>query len=95
MTHGGFDAFRWCRLCGMGFEVHVVVNLKKAPSEALMTALDHKFEAASHQHRTTTVSLTEHVSVSNEADAVEFVRALVLDAVPPGSKIVEINAEAD
>ncbi len=79
----------------MGFDVHVVVNLKKAPSEALMTALDHKFEAATHQHRTTTVSLTEHVSVSNEADAVEFVRALVLEAIPPGSKIIEIHAEAD
>ena len=34
-------------------------------------------------------------SVANEADAVKFVRALVLDAVPPGSKISEIAAGSD
>jgi hypothetical protein len=43
---------------------------------------------------TRTVTLKEHVSVSSEADALEFVRGLVLDAVPPGSKITEITATA-
>jgi hypothetical protein len=79
----------------MGYEVHAVVTLQKAPSEALMTELDHKFGEASHVAGTKTVSLTEHLSVSNEGDAVEFVRSLVLDAVPPGSKISEITATPD
>ncbi len=76
----------------MGFDVHVVVILGKPPNEALMTALDHQFGAAEHEVGSRTVSLTEHVSVSSEADAVEFVRGLVLDAVPPGSKISEVTA---
>ena len=78
----------------MGFEVHVVVTLTKPPNEALMTALDHQFGSATHDVGTRTVSLSEHVSVSSEADAIEFVRGLVLDAVPPGSKISEISAVA-
>jgi hypothetical protein len=76
----------------MGFEVRVVVVLPTPASEALMTALDHQFGAASREAGSRIVSLTEHVSVSNEADALEFVRGLVLDAVPPGSKISEITA---
>jgi len=76
----------------MGFEVSVVVTLLKPPGEALMTALDHKFESASHVAGTKTVTLTEHVSMSDEDDAVEFVRSLVLEAVPPGSKISELTS---
>ncbi|TPW15189.1 MAG: hypothetical protein FD127_937 [Acidimicrobiaceae bacterium] len=76
----------------MGFEVHVVVALPKPPNEALMTALDHKFGVASHEVGTRIVNLTEHVTISSEADAVEFVRGLVLDAVPPGSKISEVTS---
>ena len=79
----------------MGFDVHVVVALPKPPNEALMTALDHQFEVASHEHGSKIVHLTEHVSVSSEADAVEFVRGLVLDAVPPGSKISEMTSVPD
>ena len=79
----------------MGFEVHVVVTLLKPPGEAVMTALDHQFESASHEAGTKTVTLTEHVSMSDESDAVEFVRSLVLDAVPPGSKITELSVAAD
>ena len=73
----------------MGYEVHVVVTLTKPPSEALMTALDHQFGSATHEHGTKTVSLSEHVSVPDEADAIEFVRGLVVDAVPPGNS--EVN----
>ncbi len=79
----------------MGYVVQVVVALRKPPSEALMTALDHQFGEASHQHGTTTVELSEHVSVSDEADAVAFVRGLVLDAIPEGSKIAEITSSPD
>lgn len=77
----------------MGFAVHVIVVLPKPPNEAVMTALDHQFGAASHEAGSRTVLLTEHVSVTSEADAIDFVRGLVLDAVPPGSKISEITAE--
>ena len=76
----------------MGFEVHVVVVLPTPPNEALMAALDHQFGAAGHDAGSRIVSLTEHVSMSSEADAVEFVRGLVLDAVPPGSKISEMTS---
>jgi hypothetical protein len=79
----------------MGFEVHVQVETTKPASEALMTALDHQFEAATHEHGTKTISLYERVSVNSEADAIEFVRSLVMDAVPPGSKITDISAEPD
>ena len=79
----------------MGFEVHVVVTLPKPPNEALMTALDHVFGSASHKVGTKTVELSEHVSMSNEADAVEFVRSLVIDAIPPGAKISEIRSSSD
>ncbi|MSV81935.1 MAG: hypothetical protein F2868_14835, partial [Actinobacteria bacterium] len=48
----------------MGFEVHIVVELRKPPTEALMSELDHKFEVAAHEHGTRTVSITEHVSVA-------------------------------
>ena len=78
----------------MGFDVHVVVTLKAPPTEALMSELDHHFEVASHQAGTKTVELTEHVSMSDEADAVAFVRSLVLDAIPDGAKITQISAEA-
>ena len=79
----------------MGFEVHVTVTLAAPPKEALMTALDHLFESATHPVGTKIVNLSEHVSISDEADAVAFVRALVVDAVPPGSKISAITAESD
>lgn len=60
-----------------------------------MTELDHKFELATHVPGTKTVSITEHVSVSNEADAVAFVRSLVEDAIPAGSTIAEVSAGSD
>ncbi len=76
----------------MGYDVQVVVTLLKPPSEAVMSALDHSFGKAGHKHGTKTVELTEHVSMPSEDDAIEFVRALVMDAVPEGSKITQISA---
>jgi len=76
----------------MGYEVRVVVTCQKAVHESLLTELDHRFATASHEPGSKVVTLTEHVSVTDEADAVAFVRALVLEAVPPGSKITEITA---
>ena len=79
----------------MGFEVHVVVALPTRVSEAVMTGLDHQFEEVAHDRGSRTVTITEHVSMSSETDAVDFVRALVLGAVPEGSKISTISAESD
>ena len=79
----------------MGFEVHIVVELRKPPTEALMSELDHKFEVAAHEHGTRTVSITEHVSVAYQADAIAFVQSLVMDAMPENSKVLTVETEAD
>ncbi len=79
----------------MGFHVRAVATLSKPPNEALMSELDHKFEFATHEVGTKLVDITEHVSTSGEADALAFVRALVLDALPPGSTITEMTATTD
>ncbi len=76
----------------MGFDVEVVVTLKAPPTEVLMKELDHHFEVAAHQHGTKTVELVEHVAVASEADAIAFVRSLVVDAVPATAVITSIIA---
>lgn len=78
----------------MGFDVEVVVTLKAAPTDVLMKELDHHFEVAAHQHGTMTVELLEHVAVASEADAIAFVRSLVLEAVPSTAVISSIVAVA-
>ena len=79
----------------MGIDVQVVLTFASSPNETMIGALDHQFESVRHEPGSKTVVVTEHVSVTNEADAVEFVRALVLDAVPPGAKIAEITSTPD
>ena len=76
----------------MGFDVEVVVTLKAPPTEVLMKELDHHFEVAAHQHGTNTVELIEHVAVDNEADAIAFVKGLVLEAIPSNAVITSIVA---
>jgi hypothetical protein len=76
----------------MGYDVEVVVTLKAAPTEVLMKELDHHFEVAAHQPGTMTVELIEHVAVTDEADAIAFVRGLVVDAIPPNAVITSIVA---
>ncbi|MDP2292501.1 MAG: hypothetical protein Q8M22_15025 [Actinomycetota bacterium] len=76
----------------MGYDVEVVVTLKAPPTEALMRELDHHFEVAGHQAGTNTVELIEHVAVNDEADAIAFVKGLVLDAIPPNAVITSIAA---
>ena len=76
----------------MGFDVEVVVTLKAAPTEQMMRELDHHFEVAGHQAGTLTVELIEHVAVDDEADAIAFVKGLVLEAIPPNASITRITA---
>jgi hypothetical protein len=79
----------------MGFAVHVVVELRRFPDDALMTALNHHFGSATHELHTKTVELTEHVSVSDEGDAIAFVRGLVDEVIPAGAKVTSISATSD
>jgi hypothetical protein len=78
----------------MGFDVHVVITLNSVPSDVLMGEFDHHFEVAVHAAGTKVVELVEHVTVAKEADAIAFVRSLVMDAIPAGAKITAISAEA-
>ena len=74
--------------------MHVVVVCPKSPSEHVLTELDHQFGEVTHERGSKVITIAEHVSVSDEANAIAFVRGLVLDAVPEGSKITEISATA-
>ena len=76
----------------MGFEVHVAVTLPKSPGEALIAALDHQFGAVAHEHGSKVLTISEHVSVADETDAVAFVRSLVADAIPANAKITDVSA---
>jgi hypothetical protein len=76
----------------MGFEVRIVVVCPKSPNEHVLKELDHRFGEVVHEHGSKTVTISEHVSMPDEEDAIEFVRSLVLDAAPEGSKIAEISA---
>jgi hypothetical protein len=77
---------------GMGFVVTVVVAFPKSPNEHTMTALDHQFGAVAHERGSKTVTVTEHVSIDDQADATAFVRSLVQDAVADGAKITDVSA---
>jgi hypothetical protein len=79
----------------MGYAVHVQVTMKKSPSEHEVDVLDHQFGIVEHAHGAKVVTITEHVSVGGEADAIEFVRSLVLDAIPAGATITAISATSD
>jgi hypothetical protein len=79
----------------VGFDVSMVVTLPTMPTSALLADLDHQFEVIDHAPGSKVVTVIEHVAVTNEPDAIAFVRALVLDAVPPGSKLSEITVTAD
>ncbi len=76
----------------MAYAVRVVVELKKVPHEHEMDALNHVFGAVEHARGSRAVTLVEHVGVTDEADAIAFVRSLVDDAVPAGSKVVSVDA---
>jgi hypothetical protein len=76
----------------MGYAVRVVVEFRKVPHEHEMDALNHVFGVAEHVTGSKSVTLVEHVGVSDQADAIAFVRSLVDDAIPEGTKVVSIDA---
>lgn len=79
----------------MGYAVHVQVTMKKSPNEHEVDMLDHQFGIVEHDRGAKVVTITEHVSVGGETDAIEFVRSLVLDVIPAGATITAIFATAD
>jgi hypothetical protein len=79
----------------MGFQVQAVVTFKKSPNEHAVDLLDHQFGTVHHDRGSTTVTITEHVSMNDVGDAVAFVRSLVLDAIPQGAVLASIDATAD
>jgi hypothetical protein len=83
------------KTAGMGFQVHAVVQWSTKPTDAQMATVTDHFEHVEHEHGSKVITITEHVSVNDEADAIGFVRALLLDAAPKGSTITSISATSD
>ncbi len=79
----------------MGFDVHVVATLRKPPTDHMVELLDGQFEEATHARGSKVVAIREHVTGTSASDAIEFVRGLVLDALPDGSVITDISTESD
>ena len=73
----------------------VVAVMHSSPRAHALEVLGDQFEAVEHEPGSKTVKITEHVAMSDEADAVAFVRLLVADALPDGSTIVEVSSVAD
>jgi hypothetical protein len=79
----------------MGFEVTVVAMLPSSPKGHAIDELEHHFEVVQHPPGSKAVTISEHVSMNDESDAIAFVRALVIEALPQGSKVTEVTAVAD
>lgn len=79
----------------MGFDVSVDAVLLSSPKGHVMDVLADHFEAIAHAPGSKNVTVTEHVSMNDEADAKAFVQSLVAEALPDGAKIVAVRAVAD
>ena len=79
----------------MGFTVNVVAVFRSSPSHHVLDVLADHFGHVDHAPGSKTVNLTEHVAISDEADAVALVRSLMDDALPEGARITELTATAD
>ena len=82
-------------LSRMGFEVSVVAVFKSPPKAHMLDVLGTQFELLDHAPGSKTVTITEHIAMSDEADAIAFVRSLVADALPDGSTIAAVTAASD
>ena len=79
----------------MGYEVSVVAELRSPPKAHTLEVLADRFEVLEHAPGSKVVRITEHMSMSDEAGAIEFVRSLVAEALPDGARITEVTAAAD
>jgi hypothetical protein len=76
----------------VGYDVTVTATMRSSPRAHALELLADQFEAVEHEPGSTTVKITEHIAVADEADAVAFVRGLVADSLPDGSKITEVTS---
>ncbi|MCU1393519.1 MAG: hypothetical protein JWM34_1947 [Ilumatobacteraceae bacterium] len=83
------------KTAAMGFTVTVVAGFRSSPTNHVIEGLADHFTHVDHPHGSKVVTLTEHVAIADEADAVALVRSLVADALPDGTKIVELTVTAD
>lgn len=79
----------------VGYDVTVMVEMHSAPKAHALELLADQFEAVEHESGSKLVKITEHVAIADEADAVAFVRTLVSDALPAGSKITTVTSAED
>lgn len=79
----------------MGYEISVVAELRKSPNAHEIEVLDRQFEALEHAPGSKIVTIAEHVSMNDESAAIEFVRALVIEALPDRSTITSVTATPD
>jgi hypothetical protein len=78
----------------VGYDVTVTATMRSSPRAHALDELADHFEAVEHEPGSKTVKITEHVAMSDEADAVAFVRFLVEERLPDGSTITDVTSIA-
>ena len=73
----------------------MVAVLSSSPKAHALEVLADRFEMFEHAPGSKTIRITEHMSMSDEADAIAFVRSLVAEALPAGAAITEVTAAPD
>ena len=73
----------------------VTATMRSSPRAQVLEVLADHFELVEHEPGSATVKITEHVAMSDEADAIAFVRLLVTEGLPDGSKITDVTTTAD
>jgi len=75
----------------VGYDVSVTVTMRSSPRPHELEVLADQFEAVEHDPGSTTVKIIEHVAVSDEADAVAFVRLLVAERLPGAPATAKVS----
>jgi hypothetical protein len=76
-----------CHTVAVSYEVTVTAELRTVPTPHVVDVLADHFGAVAHERGSKALRITEHVAMSDEADALAFVRQLVAEALPDGAKI--------
>jgi hypothetical protein len=76
----------------VGFDVTVTATMRSSPRAHDLEVLADQFEAVEHEPGSATVKITEHIAMSDEAEAIAFVRLLVAEKLPQGATITEVTS---
>ena len=76
----------------MGYDVTVTATMRSSPRARELEVLADQFEAIEHEPGSGTVKITEHIAMSDEADAMAFVRLLVAERLPAGATITDVTS---